>query len=60
MAIAHSTAQDIITAYMKDWCENIAPDFIEDSIRGGCDDVAIAALDLVGFDFNWDIQINRG
>ena len=60
MAIAHSTAQDIITAYMKDWCENIAPDFIEDSIRGGCDDEAIAALDLVGFDFNWDIQINRG
>jgi hypothetical protein len=59
IAIAQSTAQDIIANYIKDWCENIAPDFIEDSIRGGVDDEVIAALDLVGFDFDWGITVTR-
>jgi len=51
-------AQDCVAAYIKDWCETIGPDFIEDSIRGGIDDEAIKALSLVGTDFPWHLTIN--
>ena len=51
-------AQDYIATFIKDWCETIGPDFIEDSIRGGIDDEAIEALSLVGTDFPWSITIN--
>ena len=51
-------AQDCVAAYIKDWCENIGPDFIEDSIRDGIDDEAIEALSLVGTDFPWHVTIN--
>ena len=50
-------AQEIIVAYLEDWSNNLMPDFVEDSIRGGCDDEAIQALDLVGTDFNWSASI---
>ena len=59
ITIAESAAKDIIANYIQDWCENIGPDFIEDSIRGGLDDEAIAALELVGFDFDWGITVTR-
>ena len=51
-------AQECIATFIKDWCETIGPDFIEDSIRGGIDDKAIEALSLVGTDFPWSITIN--
>ena len=59
ITIAESTAKDIIANYIKDWCENISTEFIEESIRGGLDDEAIAALDLVGFDFDWNITVTH-
>lgn len=50
-------AQAIIVAYAEDWANNIMPDFLEDSINGGCDDEAIEALALVGTGFNWVASI---
>ena len=57
--MSNTTAQDAVIAYMKDWFETIGPDFIEDSIRGSGDSETIAALDLVGFDFDWSLDITR-
>ena len=50
-------AQKIVASFIEDWCINIAPDFIEDSIMGGVDEEAIQALKVVGFDFNWDLKV---
>ena len=50
-------AQAIVVSYLEDWANNFLDDFVEDSIRGGCDDEAIEALDLVGTDFNWSASI---
>ena len=55
--MSNTTAQATVIAYMKDWFETIGPDFIEDSIRGSGDSETIAALDLVGFDFDWDVKV---
>ncbi len=50
-------AQLIVANYIQDWCNNIAPDFVEDSINGGNDDEAIEALRLVGTDFEWFVEV---
>jgi len=50
-------AQAIIISYIEDWANNCMPDFIEDSIHGGCDEEAEQALELVGTNFNWFASI---
>ena len=53
-----SEAKSISKGYILDWCE-VSTDLIEESIRGGLDDEAIEALDLVGFDFPWSIKVEE-
>ena len=55
--MSKTEAQAIIISYLEDWANNFMPDFIEDSINGGCDDEAIEALQLVGTNFNWFASI---
>ncbi len=55
--MSKTEAQAIIISYLEDWANNFMPDFIEDSINGGCDDEAIEALRLVGTNFNWFASI---
>jgi len=50
-------AQAIVVAYLESWANEIMPDFVEDSINGGCDAEAIQALELVGTNFNWFASI---
>ncbi len=51
------SAKNGITGTVDKASNNIMPDFIEDSINGGCDDEAIEALQLVGTNFNWFASI---
>ena len=52
-------AQVIVANYIQGWCNDVAPDFIEDSINGGTDQEAIDALALVGTNFDWSIEMNH-
>ena len=55
--MTNQEAQQLITSYMEDWFNNIGPDFIEDSIRGGVDEETKTALEQVGLNFNWEVKV---
>ena len=50
-------AKELMMNFIRDWCENCAPDFMEDSIEGGISDEEIEAFRMVGFDFPWSIDV---
>ena len=52
-----SEAQQILADYFEGWCNDVAPDFMKDSIEGGLDEEAQEALRLVGMDFDWYAKV---
>ena len=55
--MTNKEAQQILLAYIQDWVDLAATEFIEESIEGSLDEEAKEALDLVGLEFDWSASV---
>ena len=50
-------AQKLMLNFMEDWANTHLEDFVSESIIHSGDADALAALEQVGFDFDWKAQV---
>lgn len=57
MFMTTAEAKAIIAEYIRDWTDNFVLDYVKEGITDGSDEEALEAYNLVGFDFDWNVDV---